>query len=170
MRYEGAARPRPRTPRSPLGPSPLSRQPFACRAVPLLAICLVGLGCSERLTPARAGTIIRHSKAFLSGVPETQPVFDGVSALLSESGGSPPEGKEGDAYIAQFSYHWPARPSSSGATQPFLELTAKIFLRRAGNGWAVDDDRSRTLVPSWPQLPRTPGLSWPGEEGLQERR
>ncbi len=161
MGSERGARPRPRK---------LDRQPLARRAVLLLAICLVGLGCSERLTPARAGTIIRHSKAFLSGVPETQPVFDGVSALLSESGGPPPEGKEGDAYIALFSYHWPDRRSANGSGPPFQELTAKIFLRRSGNGWAVDDDRSKTLVPSWPQLPRTPGLSWPGEEGVHASR
>jgi hypothetical protein len=135
--------------------TPLSRQPL------LLALCVLGVGCSERLTPSRAGTIIRHSKAFLSGPPESHPVFDRVSALLVGSEGSMPDRQEGDSYIAEFSYHWPEGLKADGARRPVSELTARVFLRRSGNSWAVDDDRSRTLIPSWPQLPKTPTPFWP---------
>jgi hypothetical protein len=142
-------------------PAPVSSKPLGRREVALLALCVFGVGCSERLTPSRAGTIIRHSKAFLSGVPEGQPVFDGVSALLTDTEGRTPERQEGDSYIAEFSYHWPEDPKSKGPGRSVAELTARIFLRRSGNGWAVDDDRSRALVPSWPRLPKTPNLFWP---------
>jgi hypothetical protein len=37
-----------------------------------------------------------------------------------------------------------------------VELTARVFLRRAPNGWAVDDERSKALVPTWPRLPAVP--------------
>ncbi len=141
--------------------SRLSRQPLGRREVALLALCVFGVGCSERLTPSRAGTIIRHSKAFLSGPPESHPVFDKVSALLTGSEGATPERQEGDSYIVEFSYHWPEDPKAEESGRPIPELTARVFLRRLGNSWAVDDDRSRTLVPSWPQLPRTPSPFWP---------
>jgi hypothetical protein len=141
--------------------SPLTRRPLGGRKVALLALCVLGVACSERLTPARAGTIIRHSKAFLSGPPESHPVFDRVSGLLAGSEGWTPESQEGDSYIAEFSYHWPADPKTDGAGRPSSELTARVFLRRSGGSWAVDDDRSRTLVPSWPQLPKTPNPFWP---------
>jgi hypothetical protein len=141
--------------RAPLG------KPLGRREVALLALCVLGVGCSERLTPARAGTIIRHSKAFLSGPPESHPVFDRVSVLLVGSEGRTPDRQEGDSYIAEFSYHWPADLKTDGARQPSAELTARVFLRRSGNSWAVDDDRSRTLIPSWPQLPKTTNPFWP---------
>lgn len=144
----------------------LSRQMLGRREVALLALCVFGVGCSERLTPSRAGTIIRHSKAFLSGPPESHPVFDRVSALVAGSEGWTPEGQEGDSYIAEFSYHWPEGPLAEGAGRPVSELTARVFLRRSGNGWAVDDDRSRALIPSWPQLPRTPTPFWPNTRAL----
>jgi hypothetical protein len=133
------------------------------REVALLVFCVFAVGCSERLTPSRAGTIIRHSKAFLSGVPEGQPVFDRVSALLTGTEGRTPERQEGDSYIAVFSYHWPEDPRSKGTGRSVTELTARVFLRRSGNGWAVDDDRSKALVPSWPRLPREPNPFWPNE-------
>ena len=143
--------------------SPLNRKPLGRWEVALLAFCLFGVGCSERLTPSRAGTIIRHSKAFLSGSPESHPAFDRVSALLTGSGGPAPERQEGDSYIVEFSYHWPADPKAGGGGRPVYELKARVFLRRSGNGWAVDDDRSKALVPSWPQLPKTPNPFWPNE-------
>jgi hypothetical protein len=136
--------------------SSLSRQPLGRRDVALLAICVLGLGCSERLTPSRAGTIIRHSKAFLSGSPESHPVFDKVTALFTGSEGWTPERQEGNSYIADFSYHWPEDPKAEGVGRPVPELTARVVLRRLGNSWAVDDDQSRALVDSWPQLPKTP--------------
>jgi hypothetical protein len=147
--------------------SPLSRKRLCRWEVALLALCIFGIGCSERLTPSRAGTIIRHSKAFLSGSPESQPVFDGVSALLTGSGGSTPERQEGDSYIAEFSYHWPADANAGGVGRPVYDLTARVFLRRSGNGWAVDDDRSKALVPSWPRLPKTPNPFWPDQRVLR---
>ena len=125
----------------------------------LLALCILGLGCSEPLTPSRAGTIIRHSKAFLSGPPESLPVFDGVTALLPGSGGRA-EGQEGDSYVAEFSYHWP-EGAKTGASLPGTRLTARIVLRRSGNGWAVDDDRSKELVSTWPRLPAASSPFWP---------
>lgn len=125
----------------------------------LLVLGLLGTGCSEALTPARAGTIIRHSKAFLSGPPESLPVFDGVTALLPGSEGRT-EGLEGDSYVAEFSYHWP-EGARTGASLPGTRLTARIVLRRSGNGWAVDDERSRALVPTWPRLPATSSSFWP---------
>ena len=121
----------------------------------LLALCLLGVGCSDRMTPSRAGTIIRHSKAFLSGPPESLPVFDRVTALLTGPERSTQGPREGDSYIAEFSYHWPEDPKAAGAPRGVLELTAKVVLRRSGDSWAVDDDRTRALDPSWPRLPRT---------------
>jgi hypothetical protein len=135
--------------------SPLSRKPLARLEVALLALCFFGMGCSERLTPSRAGTIIRHSKAFLSGSPESHPVFDKVSALLAGSEGWTPERQEGDSYIAEFSYHWPEDPRAGGAGRGVSVLTGRVVLRRSGNSWAVDDDRSRALEPLWPRLPKT---------------
>jgi hypothetical protein len=134
-------------------PPPLSSKPFGRREVALLALCVLGLGCSERLTPSRAATIIRHSKAFLSGPPESHPVFDGVSALLAGTEGGAAEREEGDSYIAVFTYHWPD-PESGGSGRFAPELTAKVVLRRLGNSWAVDDNHSRALDPSWPRLPK----------------
>ena len=117
----------------------------------LLVLVLLPAGCSEKLTAARAGTVIRHSKAFLSGAPASDPVFDGVSSLRMESA----YGEKGDSCLAEFSYHWPPDPlaRNSGSLPP--ELTARVYLRRYGGSWSVDDARSRTLMPSWPQLPRT---------------
>lgn len=132
------------------------------REVALLALCVFSAGCSERLTPSRAATIIRHSKAFLSGPPESHPVFDRVSALLPGSEGRAPERQEEDSYIAEFSYHWPEDPKAKGAGLGGSELTARVVLRRSGNGWDVDDDRSRALDPSWPRLSRTSRSFWPG--------
>jgi hypothetical protein len=146
--------------------SPLGRRAFGRPEVALLALCVFGAGCSERLTPSRAGTIIRHSKAFLSGPPESHPVFDRLSALLTGSEGRTPERQEGDSYIAEFSYHWPEDPKAAGAGRGVSELTARVFLRRSGNGWAVDDDRSRVLDPSWPRLPRTPNSFWPNARAV----
>jgi hypothetical protein len=123
----------------------------AGRGALLLALVLLSAGCSERLTAARAGTVIRHSKAFLSGAPASDPVFDGVSSLRMESG----YGEEGDSCVAEFSYHWPPDPLARNAGSLSPELTASVYLRRYGGSWAVDDARSRSLVPSWPQLPRT---------------
>ena len=133
----------------------------------LVALVLVGVACSERLTPSRAATIIRHSKAFLSGSPESQPVFDGVSSLLAGSGGSTPERQEGDLSVAEFRYHWPAKDPASSRGPAGLTLTASVVLRRSPNGWAVDDERSKTLTPSWPQLPRTPNPFATGTEVRQ---
>jgi hypothetical protein len=149
-----------------LRPAPVSSKPLGRRQVALLALCVLGVGCSERLTPSRAGTIIRHSKAFLSGAPESHPVFDRVSALLTGSEGSTPERQEGDSYIVEFSYHWPEGPKAGGAGRHAPELTARVFLRRLGNSWAVDDDRSRALVPSWPQLPGMPNPFWPSARAV----
>jgi hypothetical protein len=142
--------------RSASPPPPLSRQPLGRREVALLAACLLGVSCSERLTPSRAATVIRHSKAFLSGAPESHPVLDKVTGLLTGGKGWTPERQEGDSYIAEFSYHWPQEPKQQEAGQPALELKASVVLRRLGNSWTVDDDQSRVLVPSWPQLPKTP--------------
>jgi hypothetical protein len=142
--------------------SPLSRQPLGRREVALLALCVFGVSCSERLTPARAATIIRHSKAFLSGAPESHPVFDKVTGLLGGGKGWSSERREGDSYVAEFSYHWPRDPRAERTGQPTWELKASVILRRLGNSWAVDDDKSRAFIPSWPQLPRTPNPFWPG--------
>lgn len=120
-------------------------RPRRVAAVTALFALAFAAGCTERLTPARAGTILRHSKAFLSGSYESHPVFDGVTAVLTPDGAIAAKAGEGDSCIAEFSYHWPA---ASG-----FPRTARVFLRRSGGGWAVDDERSRTLVPSWPQLP-----------------
>ncbi len=133
------------------------------RVVALLTLCLLSTGCTERLTPSRAGTIIRHSKAFLSGPPESQPVFDGVSALLPGPEASTPEGREGESCVVEFSYHWPEEPKAAGAGGPVAELTGRLVLRRLGNGWDVDDDASRTLDPSWPRLSRASSFSWPAD-------
>ena len=116
------------------------------------ALLLGSVGCSDRMTPARAATILRHSKAFLSGAPESDPVLDGVSSVTMEPA---PGGREPDTCVAVFSYHWPPPRGTGGAGQPVMSLTASAYLRRSGAGWTVDDARSRTLVPSWPQLPRT---------------
>jgi hypothetical protein len=125
-------------------------------AGPLLAVLLLlSAGCSDRLTASRAATILRHSKAFLSGSPETQPILERVSTLESAPGTS---SQEGDLFIVEFSYHWLPNPRADGAGLP-ESMTAKVFLRRFSNGWAVDDERSRTLVPSWPRLPGAP--FWP---------
>jgi hypothetical protein len=122
----------------------------------LLALALSISGCSERLTPSRAATIIRHSKAFLSGAPESMPVFDGISGLFPSSERGTSGTQEADTCIAEFSYHWPIDPRARSSARTEARLTARVVLRRLGNGWAVDDRQSRTLVPSWPQLPRTP--------------
>lgn len=126
-------------------------RPVAGRGALLLALALLPAGCSEKLTPGRAGTVIRHSKAFLSGAPASDPVFDGISSLRMESA----YGEAGDSCLVEFSYHWPTDPKlrNFGSLSP--PLTARVYLRRYGGSWAVDDARSRTLMPTWPQLPRT---------------
>jgi hypothetical protein len=113
-----------------------------------MALALLTAGCSEKLTPDRAGTVIRHSKAFLSGAPASDPVFDGVSSLHMDS-------EDGDSCVAEFSYHWPPDPRARNSDSLAPRLTVRVYLRRYGGSWAVDDARSRTLVSSWPQLPRT---------------
>lgn len=118
-------------------------------AVTALSAAALAAGCSQRLTPARAGTIIRHSKAFLSGSVESHPVFDRVTALRTPDAA---KGDEGDSCIAEFSYHWPAGSNSAGIGVPAPQ-TGRVYLRKSGEAWAVDDERSRTLIPSWPQLP-----------------
>jgi hypothetical protein len=124
------------------------------RLVALLALSAFAICCNERMTPGRAGTIIRHSKAFLSGAPGSQPVFDGVMTLSPSSEGATPERQEGDFYFVEFSYHWPESSISSRASGSTGRLTARVWLHRTGGSWTVDDDRSRGLSPSWPQLPR----------------
>jgi hypothetical protein len=104
------------------------------------------------MTPVRAATILRHSKAFLSGAPENQPVLDGVSSVTMEP---TPGGREPDTCLAVFSYHFPPPSGAGGPAQLAVPLTARAYLRRSGAAWAVDDERSKTLIPSWPQLPRT---------------
>ena len=116
-----------------------------------LAFLVASSGCSDRMTPARAATILRHSKAFLSGAPESQPVLDAVTSVMMETA---PDGREGDTCVAVFSYHFPPLPGASGG-QLTVPLTASVYLRRSGAAWAVDDARSKSLLPSWPQLPRT---------------
>ncbi len=141
---------------------PRPRRPSVGYGVALLAIGVVVVGCSERLTPSRAATIIRHSGAFLSGSPESHPAFDGVTALLKGTEGWTPGREEGDSYIAEFSYHWASGPGGEGRGQAPAELTSRVVLRRLGNSWHVDDDQTRALVPSWPKLPRTAGPPlWP---------
>ena len=125
------------------------------REVALLAVCVLVVACSDRLTPSRAGTIIRHSKAFLSGSPESQPVFDKVSALVAGSRGAAPAEQEGDSYVANFTYYWPESRTPEGMGRISPELEASVVLVRRGDSWAVDDRLSTALVPSWPQLPRT---------------
>lgn len=148
---------------------PLDRRPSGRWEVALLALCVFCLSCSERLTPSRAGTIIRHSKAFLSGSPESHPVFDGVSALLAGVERSTPERDESDSYIAVFTYHWPEERESEAAGRSAPELTARAVLRRSGNSWAVDDNQSRALDPSWPRLPRTLSSFWPDAGAIPGR-
>jgi hypothetical protein len=146
--------------------------PLTGRGALLLALTLLPAGCSEKLTPGRAGTVIRHSKAFLSGAPASDPVFDGVSSLRMESA----YGEAGDSCVVEFSYHWPPDPGSRNSGPLSPSLTARVYLRRYGGSWAVDDARSRTLVPTWPRLPRTsspfsdsaPGF--PREEDGRRRR
>ena len=152
---------RTRVARSARPASPLTRHPLGRREVALLVLCALSVGCSERLTSSRAATIIRHSNAFLSGPPESQPVFDGVSALLVGTAGWTPNRQEADSYIAEFSYHWPEGPRAGTTLQPIPKLTARVVLGRSGNGWAVDDNRTRALIPSWPRLPKTPSPIWP---------
>jgi len=115
-----------------------------------VSLLLGSAGCADRMTPARAATILRHSNAFLSGAPESDPVLDGVSSVATEptTGGSEP-----DQCLVVFTYHWPSPRGAGG--QLVLPLTASAYLRRSGAAWAVDDARSRTLIPSWPRLPRT---------------
>jgi hypothetical protein len=135
---------------------------LAGRGAVLLALALLPAGCSEKLTPARAGTVIRHSKAFLSGAPASDPVFDGVTSLRMESA----YGEAGDSCVVEFSYHWPPDPRARNSSSLSPELTVRVYLRRYGGSWSVDDARSRTLVPSWPQLPRTSNLfSEPAPDG-----
>ncbi|HJW13779.1 MAG TPA: hypothetical protein VJ776_03735 [Thermoanaerobaculia bacterium] len=89
----------------------------------------------------------------MSGAPGSDPALDGVSSVTMEpaAGGGGP-----DSCVVVFTYRWPPRPGAGGAEQLAVPLTASAYLRRSGAAWAVDDVRSRTLVPSWPQLPRTP--------------
>lgn len=117
-----------------------------------MALLLGSAGCSDRMTPARAATILRHSKAFLSGAPESDPVFDGVSSVAMEPAA---DGRDSDACVAVFTYHFPPSRGAGGAGQIAAPLTASAYLRRSGAAWTVDDARTRTLIPSWPQLPRT---------------
>jgi hypothetical protein len=142
--------------------SPVTRHPSGRREAALLLLLAMSVGCSERLTPSHAGTIIRHSKAFLSGSPESHPVLDGVTALLKGSEGWTPERQEGDSYVAQISYHWPLTDGARDSGQPVATLTASVVLHRLGNSWAVDDDGTKALIPSWPQLPRTLNPFAPG--------
>lgn len=114
-----------------------------------VAILLGSAGCADRMTPARAATILRHSKAFLSGAPESGPILDGVSSVATEPAGDP------DQCLVVFTYHWPPPRGAGAAGQLAPPLTASAYLRRSGAAWAVDDARSRTLISSWPQLPRT---------------
>ena len=118
----------------------------------IAAILLASAGCSDRMTPARAATILRHSKAFLSGTPESQPILDGVSSVTMEPGAG---GSDSDSCVAVFSYHFAPPGAAGGAGQLAAPLTASVYLRRSGAAWTVDDERSKTLIPSWPQLPRT---------------
>ena len=104
------------------------------------------------MTPARAATILRHSKAFLSGAPESDPVLDGVSSVTMEPAAGD---REPDTGVVAFTYHWPPPPGAGGSGQFTVVLTASVYLRRTGAAWAVDDTRTKALVPSWPQLPRT---------------
>jgi hypothetical protein len=133
---------------------------FHRRQVLLIALILTS-GCSERLTPARASTIIRHSKAFLSGAPESQPVLDKVTRLEAGPIGSEPGGRNGDSCVAEFSYHWrPAGPPRAGE-HGGPQREARVVLRRAGGSWAIDDERTRALLPSWPRLPKSPDAFGP---------
>jgi hypothetical protein len=104
------------------------------------------------MTPARAATILRHSKAFLSGAPESAPVLDGVSSVEMEPAAG---GRKPDTCVVVFTYHWPSPRGAGAAGLLAVPLTASAYLRRSGAAWTVDDVRTRTLVPSWPQLPRT---------------
>src|SRR3954469_25210767 len=126
----------------------MSRRPFL--ALQILCVCALATSCSDRLTPARAATVIRHSGAFLSGIPESQPVLDGVSALRN----SERAGSEADSCVADFTYHWPGQEGNQ-------TLMGSVVLRRSPNGWAVDDVQSRALTPSWPQLPKTQSSFFP---------
>jgi hypothetical protein len=125
----------------------------------LLMFVVLALACADRLTPSRAATVLRHSKAFLSGAPESQPVFDGVTSLRPGTGMRPADSRDPDTCIADFTYHWPADSRAPEGPRP--ELKASVVLRRFGNSWGVDDERSRALVPSWPQLPGSPNTLWP---------
>jgi len=126
---------------------------FRSGLIGVTAVILLGsAGCTDRMTPARAATILRHSKAFLSGAPESAPVLDGVSSVEMEPGAG---GHEPDTCVVVFTYHWPSPRRADAAGQLEATLTASVYLRRSGATWTVDDERSRTLIPSWPQLPRT---------------
>jgi len=143
---------------------PLNRTTMSHRMPVALAFVMLSLACTDRMTPSRAGTIIRHSRAFLSGSPETHPVFDGVTNLLTGSQGSTSEQQNGNSCIAEFAYHWPRDPLSRDPNQHGDSLKAQVILIRRGSSWFVDDDRSRALLPSWPQLPRTPNPFSPAAE------
>jgi hypothetical protein len=111
------------------------------RAVAALLLVLGASRCADSLTPSRAATILRHSKAFLSGAPESQPVLDSVTAVA-------PEGDDADHRVVEFRYHFPGADA--------MPIPAKAVLRRSGGSWAVDDELSRQVTPSWPRLPRQP--------------
>jgi hypothetical protein len=135
-------------------------------AFSLLAVCGLGLGCADTLTPSRAATVIRHSKAFLSGPPESLPVFDRVEELLAGPDGSRSASSDADSCVAVFSYHWRERGRGEAAGGAGPERTARVVLRRFGGAWSVDDAASRALEPSWPLLPGAPALFWPNARAV----
>ena len=108
------------------------------------------------MTRPRAETILRHSKAFLSGSPATQPVLDGVTALVAGSGTPSGDPEQDGACVAEFDYHYPEDGRTGGSGAAGLRLKARAVLRRLTNGWTVDDEATRALTPTWPQLPKVP--------------
>jgi len=109
------------------------------------------------MTRPRAETILRHSKAFLSGSPATQPVLDRVTELVAGSGKQDGEPGQDGSCVAEFDYHYLSPTARIGSSESAgLRLKGRAVLRRLTNGWTVDDEATRALTPTWPQLPKVP--------------
>ena len=104
------------------------------RSLSLLLLCAVASGCSDRLTPARAATVIRHSGAFLSaGSPKRS--LSSTGCPRSQRRGGAESGWFRSRFVADCT-SWPGR----NASQTLMGSVG--CSRRSPNGWAVDDVQS----------------------------
>ena len=118
----------------------------------LVSVAFLSLACSSRITPSQAEGVLRRSGAFAS---PSSPRLLGITGIMRGIKGWTPRRRDSDNCIVGFQYEWPRASGVEAAShQTAPPLVAEVALSRTSDGWVVDVPTTRSVTPSWPNLPK----------------